>query len=638
MFLPDTIQPNRWGLLLKRALAVAIFGLGLCLPSLGQTNNAPTNSPATNAPPSQPLHFWVGLYEVEGNTLLSKKVVDGILSKHTGTNITFADVGAAVKELQLEYHNRGYDTITVTVPQQKLVNGVFKIKVFQGRLADIVVTGNRHFSSNNVMRALPGLKTNIYMNSKLLQPQLDMANANQDRQIYPEIHPGPDPDTTSLMLRVKDQLPLHGKIEANNASTPGTPDMRIAASAVYDNLWQLDHSFGVQYTFSEENYKPGGNWNFYDAPLVANYSTFYRFPLSPPESYAEQASQSAGKFGYNEATRKFVLPPASGAPELNIYASGSTIDTGIEQGTPKNIYTGTNGSTIFQQAIHQDLTYNYAVGFRLTEPLHDWDGIHSHVQAGFDLKDYKQINFETNNFITTEFLQNLNGQTYSQTTVLHSPVPTTRRPLTYLPLTVRWDGSRDDASGTTGAGLSYSPNLWFSGNRESLDEITGSKETSGFWHIITGNVSREQSLPNNWKLALRTDGQWASQPLISNEEFGAGGISGVRAYREGEVFGDCGWRITSELKLPSYRVGYVGQGTSEPLIVRSSFFLDYGDTYLLDPEGRPGAIPLWGTGVAGAASLGSHFNAMLSIGFPLLSTPSSEAYHMRIAFSLSAQF
>jgi hemolysin activation/secretion protein len=72
------------------------------------------------------------------------------------------DVASAEKELQLEYHNRGYDTISVTIPQQRLTNGVFKIRVFEGRLAEIVVTGNRFYSSNNVMRACcPGLKTNI---------------------------------------------------------------------------------------------------------------------------------------------------------------------------------------------------------------------------------------------------------------------------------------------------------------------------------------------------------------------------------------------------------------------------------------------------------------------------------------------
>ena len=152
--------------------------------------------------------------------------------------------------------------------------------------------------------------------------------------------------------------------------------------------------------------------------------------------------------------------------------------------------------------------------------------------------------------------------------------------------------------GTTGLAMNYSPNIWFSGGRENVEGITGSTQSSGFWHIITANASREQSLPGFWKLALRADGQWASEPLISNEEFGGGGIAGVRGYREGEVFGDTGWRVTTELKFPSYRIGFAGEGTGTPLIVRSSIFMDYAETYLLDPAGRPSVSPLWGTGIA----------------------------------------
>jgi hemolysin activation/secretion protein len=643
MFLPDMMQPKPWTFLFLRALALGGLGASFCLAVMAAgANDVPTNSPTVRASPApaqdQTLHFLISHYEVTGNTLLPGRVLEGILSKHAGTNMTFVDVAGAVKELQLEYHNRGYDTISVTIPQQRLTNGVFKLRVFQGRLAEIVVTGNRYFSSNNVMRALPGLKPYMYMNSRLLQPQLDLANANQDRQIYPEIHPGPDPETTSLMLRIKDQLPLHAKLEANNQSTPGTPDMRLAASAAYDNLWQLEHSMGVQYTFSEEKYKEGGNWSLYDRPLVANYSGFYRLPLAGAESVADATARSAGQFGYNEATRKFVLPPATGAPELNLYASGSTIDTGVLSGSTKTIFAGTNGSSIDQQTIHQDLTYNNALGFRATEPLPEWAGFRSHLQLGLDFKDYKQVSFETNNFITTEYLENLNGQPYTQVSVLPSPVPATSRSLSYLPLTLHWDVSRNDALGATSMGMSYSPNLWYSGARSNVQSISSSTRSSGFWHVLTGNASREQALPGQWKVALRADGQWASEPLISNEEFGAGGIAGVRGYREGEVFGDSGWRVTSELKLPSYRIGFAGQGASTPLIVRTSLFMDYADTYLLDPQGRPAATPLWGTGVAGAASLGTHFHGMLSLAWPLLSTPTSEAYHVRIAFSLIAQF
>ena len=137
---------------------------------------------------------------------------------------------------------------------------------------------------------------------------------------------------------------------------------------------------------------------------------------------------------------------------------------------------------------------------------------------------------------------------------------------------------------------------------------------------------------------MRADGQWSSEPLISNEQFGVGGVNGVRGFGEGEVFGDSGWRITSELKTPTHRVGYVGAGTGRPLTVRGSVFMDYADTYLLDPNGRPGRVPLLGAGFGGAASVGASWEARLLFAWPLLNTPTSESKQIRISFALSAQF
>jgi len=139
-------------------------------------------------------------------------------------------------ELQLLYRNLGFPTISVTLPQQRLTNGTVEVKVIEGKLESINVISNRFFTSNNIMRALPSLTTNVLINTKWLQPELDRANLNPDRQIYPVISPGLEPGYTDLNLNVKDRLPLHGHIEFNDKSTPLTPLVRIDTALQYNNL------------------------------------------------------------------------------------------------------------------------------------------------------------------------------------------------------------------------------------------------------------------------------------------------------------------------------------------------------------------------------------------------------------------
>src|SRR5262249_51255816 len=77
-----------------------------------------TNAPAakTNAVP----HFPVLHYEITGDTLLTTDMLMTVLAKHTGTNMTIADILKAASELQLEYRSRGYPTVKVTLPQQQI--------------------------------------------------------------------------------------------------------------------------------------------------------------------------------------------------------------------------------------------------------------------------------------------------------------------------------------------------------------------------------------------------------------------------------------------------------------------------------------------------------------------------------------
>jgi hemolysin activation/secretion protein len=318
---------------------------------LAAANLRGTNGPAavqTNAEP----RFSVIAYEIRGDTLLTEKALMSIFAKRTGTNVALSDIKQAASDLQMEYRSRGYPTVNVTIPPQTITNGMVKIRVFEGRVSEILVTQNHYFSSNNVMRALPSLHTNIILVGPVFQAELDRANRNQDRQISGQLEPGLEENTTILNLQVKDRLPLHAKVDFNNQSSPGTPDLRINTSASYQNLWQLEHSVGVQYSFSPQAYKSGDSWNFYDLPAVANYGGFYRLPLAAGAPIESQIGKQGGNFGYDEATRQFRLPAASGQPELNLYASGSTIDTGVTTVYSKNLFN-TNGNSLDRNDVQQ---------------------------------------------------------------------------------------------------------------------------------------------------------------------------------------------------------------------------------------------------------------------------------------------
>jgi hemolysin activation/secretion protein len=124
--------------------------------------------------------------------------------------------------------------------------------------------------------------------------------------------------------------------------------------------------------------------------------------------------------------------------------------------------------------------------------------------------------------------------------------------------------------------------------------------------------------------------------LISNEQFGIGGVNSVRGYHEGEEFGDTGWHLSLEQQTPPHLVGMVHGDI--PLTLRGSVYMDYATAYLLDPQGVPPSTKLWGAGFGIAASVGSHWQANFLFSVPLISTtitPRDEPY---FNFSMTAQF
>ncbi len=469
-----------WAVLL---LLAKIF---LASAACAQTTNrpAPPANTATNTVP----HFKVEKYLVAGNSVLAPGQLGQILTNLPaafGTNVSFDNIRAALGDLQMAYRERGFVTVSVGLPQQRLTNAEVKIQVTEGRLGDIKVQGNQHYSTENVFRALPSLHTNMLLNSHVFQRELDQANANRNRQIYPVIGPGVEPGTSELVLTVKDRLPLHARVEINNEVTPGTPDSRIAFNAQYDNLWQLEHQIGVQYSFSPVDYSSANPFYFWplDYPLIANYSAYYRLPLDRTTPVEQQIDASGGRYGYNQLTHQFQMPPPTGRTELTVYGSRSPSDTGVQFG-PRDNVVSTALLSIDSQTTGENVTLNEGLGAKLSLPLPALGKINSTLLVGVDFKRYQQVSFNTNNFYGTTYVTN-NGVVQTITSTLATAQPVRNAGIDYLPVSVGLNGSRPDAGGSSSFNMQANFNLATDGKMSSVAYST--KTVDHYYHAPDGH-------------------------------------------------------------------------------------------------------------------------------------------------------
>lgn len=124
-------------------------------------------------------------------------------------------------------------------------------------------------------------------------------------------------------------------------------------------------------------------------------------------------------------------------------------------------------------------------------------------------------------------------------------------PIKYLPFQIQYLASSRDKKGTSQYNLAANFSLRGVGNDpQQFENKRYNARTSYFY--LRGDMQRVQKLPAGMGLFARLGGQFSSQPLISNEEYSAGGADSVRGYLESEVLGDAGVQSTLELRSPSY--------------------------------------------------------------------------------------
>ncbi len=197
--------------------------------------------------------FTIDAFYFTGNTVFPDEQLRNVVFFFTGKNKTSADVEKARDAVERFYHEEGYPTALVNIPEQTIEGGVVTLQLIESRVGKVTVTGNRYFPAERIVKELPSLEPGKILYAPALQKELAKLNGKPDLKVRPSIVPAREVGVIDVELKVTDNLPLHGSLEINNRSSHDTTESRLSAMVKYDNLWQKDHSISAQYQLSPEN-------------------------------------------------------------------------------------------------------------------------------------------------------------------------------------------------------------------------------------------------------------------------------------------------------------------------------------------------------------------------------------------------
>lgn len=530
--------PRLASLVLVCILAVA----GMMRPPFAQAEEAAKAAP-----------FVIMAYELEGNTIFDEPDLLQVLLPFIGSDKTVADVEAARDGLEKFYHDQGYPTVLVNIPEQTVDNGVIRLGIVESRIRKVRVVGNEHYTQEMIMGQLPSLEPGEILYLPKVQKELAAVNSNPDLKVTPVMAPGKDPGTIDMELQVKDRLPMHGNLELNNRYAHDTTELRANGSLHYDNLWQLQHSLALQVQFSPQ-----------DTSEVRVLAGSYAMPSPLHEDH-----------------------------KLILYAIKSDSETAF----------GEDFLVKGKGAIY---------GLRYFVPLPAYQAYSQNIIMGVDYKDFDE------------------SLGYASTS--DNPIKT---PISYLPLSFSYNSQLKHASGYTGFNLALNMALRNLVTDQRQFEVKRFRARGDYQYLTLG-VEHSRKLPYDFGLLVKLDGQLASEPLIANEQFSAGGMESVRGYMESEDSGDNAIHATAELATRQFDLNV--DFWPRLLALTPYGFADYAELWTkesLPNEDSDRRLASVGLGVRGRAG---SFTYRCDWGCPLVDTPRIEHGDYRFHFKMAYEF
>lgn len=492
--------------------------------------------------------FDVFEYAVQGNTTLPAIRIETAVYPHLGEKKTIADVEAARTALEKAYHNAGYLTVLVDIPEQKVTSGVVTLRVTEGSVARLRVVGSRYFSLGEIKATTPELAEGTVPHFPTMQKELIALNTGEDRRVTPVLRPAKTPGQVEVDLKVEDQFPLHGDLSLDNRASANTTSTRLSGNLRYSNLWQKQHSLGIG------------------------------FQVAPEQT--EEARVLSLTY----------LQPALGGM-LALYGIVSRSDVGVAGDT--RVLGNAN-----------------IAGARWIKPLRAWRGANQLFSLGVDYKDFNDdLLFGADRFTT---------------------------PISYVPFSLEYRGSTGDDAVKTQWNLGFTFSL--RGLADETIECIPGFFTNEFdckrfaakpdFAYLRGGLRHERAIGKDYSVAVRMEFQLTNQPLISNEQFSAGGAQSVRGYTESTALGDRGLIVGMEAVGPDW--GEASRYSLRPLAFAEGATLRVIEATALQKD----AFTLAGVGLGLRLTSRFGLSSDLDAAWPLVAQGESEKGELRLHWRL----
>ncbi|MCG9891537.1 MAG: BamA/TamA family outer membrane protein [Thermosynechococcaceae cyanobacterium MS004] len=215
---------------------------------------APT-APAADPklPDTIPGSITVARFEFEGNTALSSAELATVTAPFTQRSLSFAELLQVETAIAQRYSEAGFINSGAVIEANQVLNpqaAVVKVRIIEGSLEEIRVTGTRRLNPNYVRSRLKLAATRPLNQKRILKALQVLQLDPLLKAIVADLSGGSRPELAVLTVNVTEADPFDVELFADNSRTPSVGSFQRGLSITHRNVLGYGDRLALDYANS----------------------------------------------------------------------------------------------------------------------------------------------------------------------------------------------------------------------------------------------------------------------------------------------------------------------------------------------------------------------------------------------------
>lgn len=189
--------------------------------------------------------------EIEGNTVLPSAVLQEVVRSYEGRRLSYGELQTLRDRLTLAYVERGYATSGATLPEQRMVEGVLRVVIIEGRVQDIDVDVEGRFRPSYFRSRLAHSLAGVLDVGKLQQQLQIFQQDPQVASIRAQLEPTAERGVSQLRVVVREASFYDVAADFDNYRSPAIGSLGGGIRGSLHNVIGLGDTFSARFTGSE---------------------------------------------------------------------------------------------------------------------------------------------------------------------------------------------------------------------------------------------------------------------------------------------------------------------------------------------------------------------------------------------------